>query len=328
MKIGIVGGTGNISTSIVAKLLADGHEVVAVNRGQSAPSVDDVRTVVVDRADRPRFEALMQAEKLDAAIDMSCFNADDAASDVRAFRGVSQFVQCSTVCTYGIQYDYMPVPENHPLRPITGYGQNKAAADKIFLAAHYADGFPVTIIKPSTTYGPKSGMLRQVAWDLSWIDRVRKGKPIAICGDGFAIHQFLHVEDAALAFAGVLGKQSTIGQVYNMTRRGFINWVDYHKLAMKVIGRDVDLIGVSLADIVARDVPSSGICAEIFAHNCYYDSSKLFRDVPEFQPKVSLEAGMVGVINALDSAGRIPNSDEIEWEDNLIAAQRRVSANT
>jgi hypothetical protein len=39
-----------------------------------------------------------------------------------------------------------------------------------------ATAFPVTIIKPSSTYGPQMGLLRQVAWEFSWIDRVRKGK--------------------------------------------------------------------------------------------------------------------------------------------------------
>ena len=258
---------------------------------------------------------------------MICFNKEEADSDIRAFAGVAQFVQCSTVCTYGVQYDYMPVDETHPLRHDYRLRLAQAKSRRLttpsWLRIH-GTGFPVTIIKPSTTYGPKSGMLRQVAWDLSWIDRVRKGKPIAICGDGKAPHQFLHVNDAALAFAGVLGKECTIGQVYNMTRRGFITWADYHALAMKVLGRDVDMVGIPLADIVAHNVPASGICAEIFAHNCYYDSTKLFRDIPEFTPQVSLESGMASVIAALDRDGRVPNSDDIEWEDTLIAAQRRV----
>ena len=65
LKIGMVGGTGNISTSIVNKLLVDGHEVVNVNRGQSGSrSLKSVRTVVlVDRNDRPRFEELMQSRR-------------------------------------------------------------------------------------------------------------------------------------------------------------------------------------------------------------------------------------------------------------------------
>src|SRR5210317_2000405 len=149
MKIGIVGGTGNISQSIVRLLLEKGHEVVCFNRGESAALPEGARLIQGDRNNRSEFEGLMQAEKFDAAIDMICFNAEDAASSVRAFRGVGWFVQTSTVCTYGIQYDYFPADETHPLRPITAYGRDKAAADDVYLAAYHREKFPAIIIKPS-----------------------------------------------------------------------------------------------------------------------------------------------------------------------------------
>ncbi len=93
------------------------------------------------------------------------------------------------------------------------------------------------------------GLLRQVSRAQSWIDRVRKGKPILVCGDGNAIHQFLHVDDAALCFANVVGKERCIGQVYNMVNRGFITWAQYHRAAMSVIGREVEMVGVPFADL-------------------------------------------------------------------------------
>lgn len=323
MKIGIVGGTGNISTSIVRLLVEQGHEVVCFNRRQR-PAPDGARVIEGDRSNSDAFEQAMQAENFDAAIDMICFNREQAQSSVRAFRGVGHFVQCSTVCTFGIEYDYLPATEDHPLRPITDYGRNKVAADAVFLEAHYGEGFPVTIIKPSTTYGPKMGLLRQVAWEFTWLDRVRQGMPILVCGDGNALHQFLHVDDAALCFAGVLGKPHCIGQTYNMMRRGFITWADYHRTAMGVLGREVELVGVPFADLSALSIPGFDACRDIFAHNLMYSAEKLFRDVPEFQPRVSLEAGMAQVLDAMERAGRIPDAAENEWEDHIIAAQRRV----
>lgn len=326
MRIGILGGTGNISTSIVRLLLEQGQEVVCFNRGKKAASAPPCRTVTCDRKDAPAFEAAVQAEKLDAGIDMICFNRQDAESSIRAFRSVGHFVYCSTVCTYGIQYDWLPVSEDHPLRPITDYGRNKAAADHLFLETYHRQGFPVTIIRPSTTYGPKMGALRQVAWDFSWIDRVRKGKPIAVCGDGLAIHQFLHVDDAAKGFAGVLGKKHCLGQVYNLVRSGYVCWADYHRTAMQVLGRQVELVGVPLATLLEAKVPAVDICKTIFAHNTYYDNARLVRDVPEFRPTISLAEGLRGVIEAMDREGRVPNSDEQTWEDRLIAAQKAVGA--
>ncbi len=321
MKIGIVGGTGNISESIVRLALEQGHEVVCVNRGEHRPVVEGARLIRIDRNDCARFEALMQAETFDAAIDMISFNAEDAASSLRAFRDVGVFVQTSTVCTYGIDYDWLPATEDHPLRPITGYGRGKAAADALLLEAYYRDGFPVVILKPSTTYGPQQGLVRQVAWDFSWLDRIRQGKPILVCGDGNALHQHLHVDDAAKAFVGVLDKPTCIGQSYNVVRREFITWADYHRLAMQVLGREVDLVGVPFADLKRSNVPDFDICEEIFAHHVVYSPEKLFRDVPEYQPTVLLADGMTQTIAAMDADGRIPGADTNTWEDAVIAAQ-------
>lgn len=323
MKIGMVGGTGNISESIVKLLLAQGHDVVCINRGSgSVPK--EVRCIKMDRHDFSTFEKTMQAERFDAAIDMICFTAEDAASSLRAFRGVNMFIHCSTVCTYGIEYDWLPANEDHPLRPVTDYGRGKTAADAFYLEAYYREKFPVVIIKPSTTYGPRLGLLRQVSWEFSWLDRIRKGKPIVVCGDGNALHQFLHVDDAALGFVGALSNPNCIGQTYNLVRRECITWADYHRIAMKVIGREVELIGVPFANLKSFNIPDFGITEDIFAHHVFYSPEKLMRDVPGFQPSISLEEGMKQVLTSLDSNGRIPDSDNIHWEDEIISAQSKV----
>ena len=324
MRVCVVGGTGNISTSIIRLLLEQGHEVTCFNRGKSGPVQEGARLIEGDRQDRECFERTMQAERFDAAIDMVCFNREDAASSVRALRDVTHFVQCSTACTYGIEYDWFPATEDHPLRPITPYGRDKAEADTVFMEAYYREGFPVSLIKPSTTYGPKLGLPRQLAIEFSWIDRIRKGKPIVVCGDGNALHQLLHVDDAALCFANVLGNKNCVGQTYNMVKREFTTWAHYHRTAMKVLGREVELVGVPLADLMTYDIPGFAICREIFAHHVYYSAEKLFRDVPEFHPQISLEDGMQQVVEHLDREGRVPDSDLVDWEDRIVVAQRQV----
>jgi nucleoside-diphosphate-sugar epimerase len=168
-------------------------------------------------------------------------------------------------------------------------------------------------------------MLRQICWDFSWIDRVKKGKPIIICGDGFAIHQHLHVDDIAKAFVGVIGKEHTIGQTYNAVNRGYITWLDYHRLAGKVLGREVELVGVPFEDLKKLNVPDMGILEDEFAYNDYYSSEKLFRAVPEFHPQISLEQGMTQVFEVMERENRIPNSDELTWEDEIIQKQKRVT---
>jgi nucleoside-diphosphate-sugar epimerase len=259
---------------------------------------------------------------------MICFNRDDAESDLRAFRGVQHFVQCSSVMSYGKPDIWMPVTEDHPLEPDTPYGVGKAEADHTFLTAFYTERFPATIIKPSTTHGPIRGLVRQASRDTQWIDRVRKGKPLVVCGNGRQAIQLLHVRDAAPGFVGVLGKSRCIGQTYNLVDKGFVTWDVFHHTAMEVIGQEVDLVGVPLEDMVALGVPNMGTCKEVYSYNNYFSSEKLMRDVPEFRPKMTLKQAMEDIIPVMDAEGRIDNSDDVQWEDQLIAAQRRIRATT
>lgn len=324
-RVVVVGGSGNISVGIVRLLLKQGYDVTCFNRGQRRGGVPEgARLIIGDRYQRAEFEALMQREKFDVAIDMMCFTKEDAESDLRAFKDVRHFIHCSTVCTYGIQYDWMPVTENHELRPISAYARGKAAADAVFMAAHYSDNFPVTIIKPSTTFGPRHHLPRQIALDTSWIDRIRKFKPILICGDGSTLHQFMHADDAAAGFVGVIGKDRCIGQVYNLVNSGYTTWADYHCMAMYIIGAEVDMVSISLADIIALKIPNSAICEEIFAHNSYFSNEKILRDVPEFCPQHTLEDTMRDALAGMDAVDSIVDSDTLFWEDQVIRALRQV----
>ena len=131
MRVVVVGGTGNISTGVVKALLQFGHEVTVYNRGLTdRPVPPGVRVLHGDRADRPAFEATMQAERFDAATDMICYTAEDAESDVRAFRDVRHFIHTSTVAVFGGPLAKRPTDEDSPRQPVIDYGRHKAAADR------------------------------------------------------------------------------------------------------------------------------------------------------------------------------------------------------
>ena len=70
MKICVVGGTGNISSSIVNLLLKKNHEIVCFNRGIRNILPSGVRLIKGDRSDTKNFEKIIQLENFDAAIDM------------------------------------------------------------------------------------------------------------------------------------------------------------------------------------------------------------------------------------------------------------------
>lgn len=324
MKIIVVGGTGNISTSVVKLLLEQGHDVSVFNRGISKGLHKDVRLIKGDRQDRENFESQMKREHFDAAIDMISFGREDAESSYRAFRDIGHFVQCSSIATYGTEFDWLPTTEDHPLNSNTPYGVGKNEADRFFLEAYYRENFPITIIKPSLTYGKT--LCRQISWDVGWLDRIRKGKPIIIC-NGNIIIQPLHSDDAAKGFVGVIGKKHCLGQMYNLVSPGYTTWGIHHKTAMKVLGREVELVSVPLETLMAIDKERFYPCDEFFAFNTFFSGEKIFRDVPEFRPSVDLETGITKVVEYMDREGLIPDSDDETWEDEIIQLQKSVAEN-
>ena len=74
----------------------------------------------------------------------------------------------------------------------------------------------------------------------------------------------------------------------------------------------------SCTDLELLEVPAVRICSNIFAHNCCCSTESLFRDVPEFQPRISLEEGMRRVFDSMREENRIPQSEPAGWEDRIM----------
>lgn len=324
MRIVVTGGNGNIGAHIIRELLNQGYDdIVCFDRMERSIHPDTVKYISGDRHDERAYIRTMRELKPDAAFELTCFSAQDARVSIEAFQDVKHFITASTVCTYGRNFTHFPIREEDRFQPCTEYGINKHAADLVYLDAFRRQGFPVTIMKPCTSYSEMSGMLRSLTTEHTWIDRVKKGKPILICGDGDILHQYMHTEDTARGFVGVLGRQHCIGQIYNLTQTGFTTWAEYHRTAMEVLGREVELVGLPLAQLMEIDPKRFGLCYEIFGQHTYAANDKLRRDVPEWQPRISLREGMHRVFRAMEEQGAIPNSDTETWEDEIIDAVKR-----
>ena len=325
MRVVVVGGTGNISTGVVKALLQFGHEVTVFNRGLRPSRLPNgVRRIVGDRADRAAFEATMQAERFDAALDMICYTADDAESDRRAFRGVRHLIHTSTVCTFGGPLADAPADEGTPQRPITEYGRNKQAADDVFLAAHARGELPVTIFKPAHTWGPGMIVIRQLGFDRRWLDRVRRGRPILISGDGENLWSYCHSDDAGVAYAAALGRERCLGQVYIVTAPRFTTWREYHERIAAALGHRLTLVEAPADFLIAAWPENTGLLGSQARWNQFYRVDKLRSDVPEFRPRISLEEGIPANVAWMEQAGLIEDAGTDQTEDHLIDGVDRL----
>ncbi|MGH7438710.1 MAG: NAD-dependent epimerase/dehydratase family protein [Polyangiaceae bacterium] len=290
----IVGGTGLISTGITRHLLARGAKVTMYNRGLSQMVVPaGVRHVAGDRADRKAFVQAFEPERFDVVFDMICYTPEQAEDSVRAFRGrCEQFVFCSSAATYGAKVPpHVLVDEQWPLAPVCEYGRSKVACEIAFQRAADDGAFEVTIMRPGHTYGPGGAMDDQQESDSSTWDRVARGLPVLVAGDGLGLWQSTHRDDCGLLFAHAALNPKTYGQAYNATRDEVLTWRDYYREVARALDARARVVFVPARWLIAQDPERFQFLAQISQFHCAYSSAKARTDVPEFRARIGLEAG-------------------------------------
>ena len=332
MKALLLGGTGQISTGIVKALQTRGAAITVFNRGQTDNRLGPgVQQLTGDRNDFPAFERTMAtAGTWDVVIDMICFRPDQAESAVRAFTGrCGHFIFCSTVCTYGNTQTVIPTLETTPQTPHSTYGRDKVACEEIFLRAHASGVMPVTIFRPSHTFGPGGGIINNLGWAATFVDRLRRGLPIIVSGDGHGLWQSAYADDVGLGFAFAAGRTQCFGEAYNVVADEVVTWDDYTRRTAAALGAPAPRIVHLPTDfLLAVDRPRFVALEEIFRFHGVYSNAKLKRDVPEFRLTTPYEEGVRRTVAWMDSHHKVVSADTDPFEDQLVALwekiQRRV----
>ena len=329
MKTLIIGGTGLISTGIVRALLTRGAAITVFNRGQTDDRLGrDVKHLAGDRDDFAAFEsAAAAAGPWDVVIDMICFRPDQAESDVRAFAGrCGHFIFCSTVCTYGNTQTVLPTLETTPQAPVSAYGRDKVACEQIFLRAHAAKKMPVTILRPSHTYGPGGNVINNLGWESTFIDRLRKGRPIVVSGDGHGLWQSAYSEDVGTGFAHAAGKPACFGEAYNITGDEVVTWDEYTQRTAAAIGAPAPrLVHIPTDLLLALDRKRYSALEEIFRFHGVYSSAKLKRDVPEYRSAMPFAEGVRRTVTWMDQHNKIAPAESDPQEDRLVEVWEQLA---
>lgn len=329
LRVLVLGGTGLISTAIVQRLIAVGHEPVLFNRGQTPSRVSaDVERIVGDRQDFGLFQRAIADVAIDAVVDMITFDARTAAHAVEVFHDrVQHYLFCSTVCVYGGPLLSLPADEREPLRPVSAYGRGKRDAEQVFLTAWQQSSFPVTIFRPSHCYGPGAPLLDIWGYNPSLVARIRAGLPILVPGDGRGLWQPGYVDDVAKGFAGALGTERALGRAYNIVGDEIMDWRGFHERMAHAIGYEPNIVCLTTEQLLAgAPDEQTGMLREIFQYHAAYSNAALRTDVPEFSDFVSWEEGVRRTTAWMDEAKVHGPVDSMPWVDNLAREAQAFSA--
>jgi len=327
MDVLLIGGTGLISTAITRQLVDAGHDVTLFNRGESDAPIPEAS---VDRIEGDRYgEAFRDAfagESFDAAIDMICYDGDHADAAVDALGGrVDQFVFCSTIDVYERPAPDLPITEDAPRAPVTGYAEGKIAAEDHLRAAH-GDAFATTILRPWHTYGEvgTDANLSGSIGDAPLFGRLRAGRPVVLHGDGTSMWAACHREDVAGAFVDAVGNDAAYGETYHVTSEEPVTWEGYHRRIAAGIGApDPEFVYVPTGLLVEALPERTQGLRDHYQYGTVFDNAKVRRDLG-FEYTIPLEEGARRGAEWLDERDRI-RSPEVDPEyDRLVEAWREA----
>ena len=331
MKLLFLGGTGNISTACVELAAERGHDVTIVNRGRTPSRLrGSVRVVAGDRDDGAGLRRLAEATRFDAVVDFLGYRPEQVETAIDAFAGrMGQYVFISTAAAYEKPVVNYIVTEATPLgNPFWEYARQKIACEERLGRARQESGFPVTVVRPSYTYGPTwipSGFGGQ---DYTVVDRMRRGLPIVCHGDGTSLWVMTAASDFAAGLLGLLGNPGAAGEAFHITSDEVLTWQAIYGVIAQAAGAEPKLVHVPSQLIASLYPERGGSLLGDKAWSVVFDNTKIRRFVPEYRARVSFAEGMARSMAWLDAdpAHRIVSEETNRRIDRVIAAQRRAEA--
>jgi nucleoside-diphosphate-sugar epimerase len=329
MRVLFIGGTGIISTACTKLAIERGIDLTLLNRGRRSAQLPGVRTLAVDIDDAAAVSQALAGASFDAVVDWIAFEPAQVERDIALFRGrTRQYIFISSASAYQKPPGHYLITESTPLaNPFWTYSQQKIACEELLLRAYREEGFPVTIVRPSLTYGETQITLAINSWIKSYtvVDRMRRGKKVIVPGDGSSLWVITHNTDFAKGLIGLLAREQTIGHAFNITGDEVMCWDQWYRLTAEAAGVEPQLVHIA-SDFIAACLPDArgGLHGDKAA-SVVFDNTKLKRFVPDFCATMPFTQGVrqtMAWFDADPARRQIDEQANAHW-DTLIDAYER-----
>lgn len=215
-----------------------------------------------------------------ADLDINCRGQLTVLEACRRNNPGAKIVFAGTRQVYGKPV-YLPLDEEHPLRPVDINGIHKQAAEWYHLLYYNVYGLPAISLRLTNTYGPRQLVKHNRAGFTSWfIRQAIENRQIEIFGDGSQLRDFTFVDDAVNAFLLAAASQKADGQVFNLGGERPYTLLEFVQTLLKVCGSGSHKI-----------IPFPEERKRIDIGSVYSSYSKI-KEILNWEPTISLEEGL------------------------------------
>jgi len=225
--------------------------------------------------------AALSSRSFDVVAEFVAFTPEHIETDLDLFRGrTGQYIFISSASAYQTPPAILPVTESTVLdNPYWEYSRNKAACEERLVHAYREEKFPITIVRPSHTY---SAPYVPVEGGWTTIDRMLRGEPVIVHGDGTSLWTLTHANDFAKGFVGLMGNAHAIGEAFHITSDEWLTWNQIHEILAAAAGVKPTLVHVPSDLIAAYDKAWGESLLGDKTHSFILDNCKVKHLVPDF----------------------------------------------
>ncbi len=294
MKVLFIGGTGFISTAVSRLAVAQGFDLYHLNRGKRQTDLPGVHSLTADIHQPDSVRAALQGHHFDVVVDWIAYTPADIERSLALFQGkIQQFIFISSASAYQKPPTHPIITESTPLyNPHWEYSRNKIASEDRLMQAYRQDNFPVTIVRPSLTYDPNFPIAIGGWGCYTLADRLLKGQPIIVHGDGSSLWTVTHAEDFGRGFLGLVGHPQAIGHAFHITADEVLTWNQIYTTIADALGVQANIIHIP-SDFIASVAP--GLGAGLIGDKTWsgiFDNSKIKAFVPGFHATIPFHVGI------------------------------------
>jgi nucleoside-diphosphate-sugar epimerase len=301
MRVLFIGGTGIISSACSELALERGVELYLLCRGQSPRPVPAGARVLNADVRRPDdVKRALGPLTFDAVVDWVAFETADVERDIELFRQrTRQYVFISSASAYQKPPLRLPITESTPLHnPVWAYSRAKIACEERLIRAYREEGFPAVIVRPSHTY---DRTLLPPHGGYTVIDRMRRGRPVIVHGDGSSLWTLTHHRDFARGLVGLLGREETLGDAFHITSDEHLTWDQIHQALARAAGVTARIVHVPSEVIALYDREWGDSLLGDKTHSLVFDNTKIKRLVPDFRCTIPFARGAEEILAYYDA---------------------------
>jgi nucleoside-diphosphate-sugar epimerase len=203
---------------------------------------------------------------------------------------VKRVVYLSTLMVYGL-----PKPgdfdETAPRQPIgLVYSDSKIEAEKLAFEYFEKRGVPVSIIQPTTVYGPYS------TWHTAAILQGLKSTRVILVDNGEGACNPVYVDDVVSAMFLAASQEAAVGQAFLISGDRATSWKEFHAAYQRMLPEPGETVGMSEKDALRyakRQQRGEGLVREVMGvmRNNYDIREKVLTT-----PEVRFVRKMLGVL--------------------------------